>query len=196
MKTIARLSIVTKTVILFGSLLILSIVNLLFFFFSSTDEAGVLIDISGRNRMLSQRIAFYSCVCIQGNDISSVEKLSAAITLHDKSVKLIKNGGVSDKRKQISGVYRLFKKEIDAVEQLWGKYKLNALAIANGNETQMNSAFEFLKNNADLMLKTNNALVQAIVKRNTKNKKKCRITHFFGVSVNADIFDLSYFALI
>ena len=95
-KLFGNLSITTKLMIVISSLLILSIMSFgtIKYFHEIQKEDGAIIDASGRDRMLSQQIGFYSEQVLNGNELAK-STLKEIIDLNDVSFYALKNGGVA-----------------------------------------------------------------------------------------------------
>lgn len=130
----------------------------------SPEVIKAVINVAGRNRMLSQRIGLMSFKVLQG-DTSSIEKLKKTIDLHDKSFNALANGG------ELKGQSVIFPKaspelneKIENIQNLWTPYKESAEKIALSNE-YLNSLIQIGENYTDLLVQ-NNKLVKAIVAEN------------------------------
>ncbi len=172
------LSIVIKMGILFGVLLIMSILTFVFFNLSSTDEMGKLIDISGRNRMLSQKISFYAMLEATG-DSSANKVMNDLIQLHESSVELIKNGGVTSDNLKLTGVGHQFATEISKIDDSWSQFLISVHAVRRGKAEDT----KVLRSRAQTMLVLNNDLVQALVRYNNQVKSRLDII-FIGICIS------------
>jgi PAS domain S-box-containing protein len=140
---------------------------------------NILIDIAGRQRMLSQKIGFYSEMIVRGK-VEHITVLKEAIDLHDHSLNVLKNGGTP---KGVEHTQLLEKASeslllyIRKVEEVWQSYKTAAENIINikSKKEELNSEQELLKwiqvieNNGELMLKVNNELLKACYHKNEKS---------------------------
>ena len=177
----------TKIGLLAGLMFLFSITTIVLFKLNASQEAGILIDISGRNRMLSQRIALHAIASINGN-VNAQDAMDLAIEQHEKTVEFLTNGGELDNGTHISGVYHKFKNEIDDVERLWLEF-MGVIRPSNNASVDENSIDEILRI-GNQMLQTNNNLVQALVKDN--NISKNRIETILYVIVISNIFLISF----
>ncbi len=162
-------SVITRVIALFVLSFIFSTIN----FISNWEdlyENGFLIDISGRNRMLSQRIAYSASEVASGNK-KAVVSLSESIALHHASLQVIRKGGISDEGVQIKGVGNLFAKEMAVIDSTWEKYQSYAQQIISGDKLEKETAHHNLNRMVDQMLLANNQLVKAMVADNNRKSK-------------------------
>ncbi|MEO1051265.1 MAG: PAS domain S-box protein [Bacteroidota bacterium] len=163
-------------------------------FRSQQTSDSFVIDTSGRNRSLSQQIAFYSEMVSKGNNQVKSE-LKKVIDLHDQSLAIIKEGGLvpglSTERSVPPTSERVLPTLILA-EELWQDYKqqaevilmeppfidstYTAIVLASDSSAvekeittqisnpKMLSAIQFIENNAASMMSRNNRLVKMYVK--------------------------------
>lgn len=155
--------------------------SLVFYFQSLQKTDGARIDASGRNRMLSQRIAYYSELVVRENENENDKIiLSSLIELHNQSFLALKNGGsvpgIADGR-VLPPTEPNIKPIVLRSEELWVEYKKNAELIVNSNtyiNNQLNpkvkDALNFLENNSSEMLNRNNEIVKAYVRENDEKQ--------------------------
>ncbi|MDJ1471818.1 GAF domain-containing protein [Xanthocytophaga flava] len=130
-----------------------------------------LVDVAGRNRMLSQRIAAFSLLATSATGdmaASAKEELSKALTLHISSVKVLKEGGVPAQTE----TYMLFPPaspqvlaELNEVETLLSDYQDRTKTLTEADvsvETKKDSATIALA--SIQMQKSSNQLGQKIIK--------------------------------
>ena len=149
---------------------------------NDSSELGALIDISGRNRMLSQKIAFLSIAKSNG-DVNASKELKDAMELHESSLSLIKNGGKHSSGILTDGVYEEFTTEIDLVEAKWREFKILVEEITSDLDLRRNKVDQ-LNSKAGEMLKVNNDLVQALVRKNSGSKTWIKTTLLVIVTSN------------
>lgn len=133
---------------------------------------NILIDIAGRNRMLSQKIGFL-CQMIHSGKTQFIKALNEAIQLHDISLKVIKDGG---KAPGISTDFyfpvadEMLFDTITSVEQMWGPFKEMALTFVCLTSSQENkeTALEHIESNGLELLTLNNDLVLKCIEYNKK----------------------------
>jgi nitrate/nitrite-specific signal transduction histidine kinase len=197
------LSTSTKSAILFGILSALFAFNLGIITYSQSSQSldGLAIDIAGRQRMLSQRIGFYSSQVARGN-LEAKDELSSAISLHHNSLSILKLGGDTSTiefydKKPLPSANPTTTALIEDAESVWVDYKTHAEAVltydksSQYSQAKITKSLEFLEKNNSLMLEKNNLVVAALVTDN-ENKQQAfnRIMIFllfldvFGISIS------------
>lgn len=144
--------------VLASMMLVFSIVTIYLFSTNSSDKNAELINIAGKNRLLSQQIALYSNL-IAGGDLSWTKELQKCIASHDSTLALIKDGGYLPSGLKIESSYEEYQLEIDEIEKIWSPYKASAVSIGTGSSDQADA----IQMNAPKLLKANDELVQAIM---------------------------------
>lgn len=156
--------------LLAGSMLIFSIVTIYLFHLQKEGKYAELIDITSKNRMLSQRIAFYTSRIVYGETIDT-KLLLSSIDDHERNLELAKNGGVLPSGAEIRGILDVFESEIKDIEILWTDYKKLALQVINKTGVQREAAYKELVPLADRMLAIDNSLVIALVNKNNERSE-------------------------
>lgn len=129
-------SITSKTSLVFGLIISVLIVNFIItnYFKSLEKNDAVLIDLAGRNRMLTQKIAYLSLEYLDKEINLENQELENTITLFEKSLLVMKEGGIAPEMK-ITKELNPAKKEVLPlllkIEETWAKYKTNAEIISN-----------------------------------------------------------------
>lgn len=154
-----------KTILIFSLVFAIFAANQIFVLYiqmSSKDSSMDAINAAGRNRTLSQRISAASFQILNG-DISVIPDLEEAITFHDSTLKVLKNGGVVPGMdiEELEPVTGEAIAKIKAVEELWIPFKSCASLLLD--EQELLSASKFIGENYTPLLKANNALVQALL---------------------------------
>ena len=136
------------------------------------EEDNVIINIAGRNRMLSQQIAFY-CELIYNGDNTTKEKLAKSIDLHHHTLLTLKNGGIPkgvDYILPLPASNDVVQQCIVSIESLWLKYKKAAEEILEqGNYSKLQ--IRFIEENTDELLKRNNELVSLYMQDSDRWRK-------------------------
>lgn len=136
---------------------------------------NTLIDVAGRQRMLSQKIGFYAEMILRGN-FGKVEILANAIAMHEQSLDAIKNGGIPPGfglTDRLEAAPDLLLPSIAKVEAVWKTYKTASFAILDyGTQNSATKIVEIeihIKTIEDLgenILKLNNELLLECIKLN------------------------------
>ncbi len=189
-----------KVLLIFGFLIALPILNFLLLtkFKAEEKKDGILIDISGRNRMLSQKTALLCEIYVK--DKSVKEELSKVINMHHLSFLAMKNGGKAPNMNadiNLPAATPEIKPYVQAVEQFWTVYKQNAETILNSsNQAEVEKSLKFLEQNRNKMLKINNDLVSAYVNSNLSKQKNNRIILILITIINILAAILFYYLII
>ncbi|MBL6445339.1 PAS domain-containing protein [Fulvivirga sp. 29W222] len=159
-------------------------------------DDSYIIDIAGRNRMLSQKIGFYAEIIARGNE-SVKRDLLSAIELHEKSINVLEKGGIApglEGQIQIAPSPEEVQNDIRKAQILWKQYKENALKIANSTKKNNNissseiaSALKFIEENGHNLLLLNNKIVQHYVAISARRKVNFIVT-LISISVAVLIF--------
>lgn len=140
-----------------------------------------VINIAGRNRMLSQRIGLMVFKILQG-DKALIPELQKTIQLHDDNFNLLANGG------QVPGTtlsYELLDPSLSGmisnIEAIWEPYKQKANVVVRAGD-YLNS-IELIANNNAKLLELNDNLVKAIVSEVNLSKDDTNQTIFITLVV-------------
>ncbi len=177
-----------------GMFLILLILILLTFastkYYQSIENkaAKIIIDVAGRNRMLSQKIAAIAeqivrADAVEGEQSAAISALVRTIDLHDKSLYILKNGGLPPEiatNIELPPAPEIVMPVLEEVEELWAEYKKNAEIIIKA--IKVREASRFIGDNYSKMLRSDNELVKAYV--NSTELKKNVDPHTLGNIVN------------
>ena len=129
--------------------------------YQPNEKRSMIINIAGRNRMLSQRIGLLAIQVANGKQTSAAA-LKNAIELHDASLLALRNGGqIPNSESTLPEASEKIKKQIDDISELWQSIKSNANIILESKEVF--KASKFLNENAEKLLSVNNELVNTIV---------------------------------
>ena len=131
-------------------------------------QNNVLIDLAGRQRMLSQKIGFLCEMICRGNS-QHVPSLRKAIDLHDHSLEVIKNGGWPidiEVQVPLEKAHAELLPFIRRVEDVWLPFKESADkittlgAITSSKQTlSLEETILIIEENGDKLLQVNNQLL-------------------------------------
>ncbi|GJM60730.1 GAF domain-containing protein [Persicobacter diffluens] len=167
MKRITQLPIQKSFVVIIMSVFFVNLAVILFAL-NLSQTNSVEIDLSGRNRMLSQRMVLFSKLYKDGDETAREIALKAC-NLHDESLYALKYGGIAPEMGsgQVSPPSsKSIEKALFMVEKAWKPYRASVLKILNKDQysaEEQEEAMHFLTSHTTSMLKINNALVQEYV---------------------------------
>ena len=131
-------------------------------------QNNVLIDLAGRQRMLSQKISFLCEMICRGNT-QHVPSLRKAIDLHDHSLEVIKNGGWPmdiEAQVPLEKAHAELLPFIKVVEDVWLPFKEAADKIAtlgaitsSKQTSSLEQTILIIEENGDQLLQVNNQLL-------------------------------------
>lgn len=188
-----------KVLIVFLLIIVMPLINFTIIEHFKEEEKtdGILIDISGRNRMLSQRTALLCEIYVK--DTTVREELLSVVSMHHLSFLAMKNGGKAPKMNAdiiLPSATEKIKPYIQKVEEFWLIYKRNADIVANSaNREEQLKSLAFLEQNRNKMLKINNDLVSAYVNVNLSKQKKSKYILIITTIINILVAIFLYFLI-
>jgi len=163
--------------------------------FKSTEKLdAAIVNAAGRNRMLSQKIAFYAELVLKDTP-GAYQVLQETIVLHEVSLKALKNGGVAPGIANNAALPAAPQAAMPALlkaETLWQQYKHHAEILVQAQQTkgsvyspqEVQAAIAFIEKNAGPQLALNNELVKAYVNLNQQKQSQLNLILilFLGLS--------------
>lgn len=135
---------------------------------------NILIDVAGRNRMLSQKICFL-CELVMSGKFDNREPLRETILLHDRSLDVIRNGGIPPNIKsnhEFGKADNFLIANIEKVQEEWEPFKAAALKIAEVIDVAIaktcDRELEYIEAHGLKLLAVNNELVAKCIEFNEK----------------------------
>lgn len=128
------------------------------------------IDLAGRQRMLSQKIAFLSLQVTKGN-LLKIESLKNAVELFDHSFYTLKNGGTPQNmsyEQKIEAAKEEFLPVLNIIEEIWNGIKKCAFEIMEPNN-ENKTAIDYIENNSEKLLEVSDKLVKALSESSKNN---------------------------
>lgn len=185
-----KFTIRAKLGIMFAILFSLSLANFVFYLVAQSKDYEERIAAAGRNRMISQRIAYYSEYIANGDSQNqeSRDNLAKAILMYNDIFTCFKDGGIVpgiDEKVIVKSSYTDFKAEIDAIEAIWPEFMANAKSIALNRESK-NFVFEllFIRDNVDALLAADNALIDAMIQKSKETQRRSNTIFIIFLSIN------------
>jgi len=227
MKKLKDFNISTKLGSILVLFIVIAFVNYLSvnYFKQKQKSDAAVVDAAGRNRMLSQRIAFF-VECIAKGDISVKNDLRKAIDLHSTSLQALKLGGISPgiaNDEVLPPTIPNIMPSLLEVEKFWQDYKskailflkeplyIDSLQVVETRDTTgliikekvlikvknpiLISALNFIENNAALMLQKNNYLVKRYVAENSDKQAILNKTLLMLLGINILLIGLGFYII-
>ncbi len=195
MNTLKNMTITGKISLFFAILISLSATSFILFLTNNNTVENVMVDIAGRNRMLSQRIAYHAEIAFR-NPNTDKSILISSISLLDKSINTLSNGGIAPEvpgNVEIAALKNKFPKEFDRIQNLWKEYKMHADQItSNVSSAKSEEAIKFIELNSTPLLTALNELVTVIVNSNSAREKTSNFIFVVVLSLTLIIVILFY----
>ncbi len=179
-------SIAQKIGVILGFLITFSLLTFVFYRVNSLSTNSYLIEIASRNQMLIKSIAYQS-EYIHRKPEASKQQLRWAIGLLDKSVAVLKSGGVApdiNGSPEVPSIYKRFKREVDQVESVWEPYRTQSQKILNGQTADMLNALVYIEEHTETLVNASDALVDALVEWDQNRNSKTSIIFTLLLLVN------------
>lgn len=153
------------------------------------NSTNTLINLAGRQRMLSQKIGFYAEIVVKGK-VSQIPELKSAVDLFEHSLQVIKSGGMplgivceNPLQEADSMLYPY----IQNIEKVWIPYKEAARKIlyyftfqdkvtANAKAYEVSEGLNFIEEHAERLLVLNNDLMLACIQLNEERTSGVRVS--------------------
>ncbi len=144
----------------------------------SANTSSMLLNIIGRQRMLSQKIGFHAEALVRGKKQNGT-LLQDAIELHEHSLHIIRHGGMPmgvTLERPLPKADKDLVPALEKIEEVWCQYKKAAENIilnstVDSHHRKMNEAaiekdLDIIEQNGELILRLNNDLMLACIKHN------------------------------
>lgn len=180
---------VTIILMLFAGLSLITIAGI-FYYQNVQKKDALVVDVAGRQRMLSQRIAFLAERLVLRNDARIRASLVEAINLANTSLIVLRLGGVipgTSEKRLIPPSSSFVLPTLLNAEELWKQYKTKAEMIVQISsdtdqyrlgKNKLQKALSFIEYNADEMLKRFNMTVQMYVEENRQKQERIWVWGF------------------
>ncbi len=181
-----NISLRTKILGTVGILAIFLFIDVLYIFITLKNQKNdaLLINIAGRQRMLTQKIAKNSFLLISADKLSLdkkkiIKELKTAVTLYDKTIKSFTNGGytIGGTGKKINiKKFTLALNDLKKTNDLWLKTKESVLKIIDKEDRDSEV---FLANNINKLLSLSNDIVSVLQKKSEIKIQRMKTVQIF-----------------
>ena len=130
-------------------------------FYKKLNKVKKLIDLSGKQRMLTQRASKLAIECSYNLESDSCDKVESDRRLYSSVVKLFKLA--KEKKSLEPKLFEMVKDEIDSIDNAWRPFSQNLqkITLSDGKNRE---ALEYILNNNIKVLKLSNDLVLEMLK--------------------------------
>jgi hypothetical protein len=139
--------------------------NLLDTFFGSLKHQKYIINIVGKQRLLTQKIAKLAIDCNLHIISDRCKKLSIAVKEYNQVVAALQNGNKDLKIEPLKS--KEAKEMLQVIKKEWIEYAKNTIRVQNSNGKDVEAIKYILKNNEKL-LEDSNKLVEILIKEDSK----------------------------
>jgi len=150
------------------------------------NDDGVLINLAGRQRMLSQKMTKETLMFVKEDSSAKASGLENTIKIFDKTLFALKDGGeapvdlnMSEFRSCPIAQTKEISKQLEKVVSLWGPFKDNIEKVIISNGKNSEALHYVLSNNVEL-LKTMNVAVGLMQEASEKNVSKMFFFQLFA----------------